>query len=578
MRVPFPVRSIVPLVFVAGLTWTLDAAPAQVQERIQIATPQQRPGMPVPPRDPRAEPKTGTAVIRGRVVSAENGQPLRRAQIRASAPEARLSRVTSTDAEGRFELKELPTGRFTLTASKGGYVMLQYGQRRPFEQGKPIEVTDGQALEKVDFVLPRAGVITGRIVDEFGEPLADAMVMAMRYQYFEGRRRLAPSGRTAQSNDIGQFRIFGLPPGDYYVSAAVRAMGFAGDSDDTTGYAPTYYPGTSNVAEAQRVTVNIGGEINNVDFALTPTKTARISGTAQDSQGRPLAGAFINVIQRQQGDFGTMMFSSSGGQVKPDGSFLISNISPGEYALSARTMDDRGEAEFASVPVSVAGEDITGLVIVTGRGGTLRGAIVTEAGSPPPFRPTEARVSATPTDMSMMPMGGGGSPRVQDDWTFEIKGLLGARLIRAQGAAGWSLKSVLMTGVDVTDTPIDFKGAEEITGVQIVLTNRPSELTGRVLDDRGRPVAEYTVVVFAEDNTRWKPQTRYIMTGRPDQEGRYRVRGLPPETYLAIALEYVQQGEWTDPAFLDQLRGRATRIIIGDGETKALDLKLTPST
>ncbi len=576
MRIPIAVR--LGAILFAGITGAIVVARAATAAPPQGTTQiQQRPGMPIPPRDPRNEPKTGTAVIRGRVVSADGGQPLRRVQIRASAPEARLNRLTSTDAEGRYELKELPTGRYTLLASKGGYVSMQYGQRRPIEPGKQIELTDGQALEKIDFALPRAGVITGRIVDEFGEPIAEAMVQAMRYQYIEGRRRLLPAGRAGQTNDIGQFRIFGLSPGDYYVSAGVRTMSPFGDSDDTSGYAPTYYPGTADVAQAQRLMVTVGQEVMNVDFALTPVKTARISGTAQDSEGKPLTGAFLQVTQRQRGEFGIMMFSASGTQVRPDGSFTISNVSPGEYIIVARSGGDPLDAEFASVPVTVAGEDITGVTITTTRGATMTGTIVMENGDAPSFRASEARLFATPSDFDMMPMAGSGPPRVKDDWTFEMRGLSGSRLIRFNGPPGWTLKAVIVDGVDTIDAPIEFKGAEELAGVQIVVTNRATEISGRVTDDRGRTAAEYTVIVFAEDSARWKPQTRYVTTGRPDQEGRYRIRGLPRETYLAIALDSVQQGEWADPEFLERLRARATRIALGDGETKALDLKLTPS-
>ena len=111
-----------------------------------------------------------------------------------------------------------------MQASKGSYVQLQYGQQRPFEPGKPVEVLEAQTVEKVDFALPHGGVITGRILDEFGEPLADTQVAAMRYQNMGGRRRLMPAGRPAMTNDIGEFRLFAIPPGQYYLSATLRNM------------------------------------------------------------------------------------------------------------------------------------------------------------------------------------------------------------------------------------------------------------------------------------------------------------------------------------------------------------------
>src|SRR2546430_5373237 len=148
------------------------------------------PGQPVqaPPRDNAHPAKTGTATLRGHVVAADTGQPLRKAQVRISAPELRENRLTSTDADGKYEFKEVLAGRYTINASKGSYVQLQYGQQRPFEPGKPLEILDGQLVEKVDFSLPRGGIVTGRVIDEFGEPLPDAMVSMQRYQNMGGQR------------------------------------------------------------------------------------------------------------------------------------------------------------------------------------------------------------------------------------------------------------------------------------------------------------------------------------------------------------------------------------------------------
>ena len=170
--------------------------------------------------------KTGTGRIRGRVLATDGGGPIRRAQVRISgadvAPKAAL-----TDAEGRFEFRDLPAGRFTLQASKSGFVSVQYGQTRPFESGKPIELADKQSLDNADVSMPRGSVIAGRIVDEFGDAIPDVSVTAMRQSWQNGRRRLVPSpGRIAQTNDLGQFRIYGLPPGDYYVSATLRGAPF----------------------------------------------------------------------------------------------------------------------------------------------------------------------------------------------------------------------------------------------------------------------------------------------------------------------------------------------------------------
>src|SRR6188474_782552 len=135
--------------------------------------PIQMPGM-----GPR-QAKTGTARLRGRVMTTETGGPVRRAQVRIMGPDIG-SKTATTDAQGRFEFRDLPAGRFNLSAAKSGFVTVQYGQTRPFESGKAIDLTDGQVLDKADIAMPRGSVISGRLVDEFGDPIADAIVNSMR--------------------------------------------------------------------------------------------------------------------------------------------------------------------------------------------------------------------------------------------------------------------------------------------------------------------------------------------------------------------------------------------------------------
>jgi Carboxypeptidase regulatory-like domain len=249
-----------------------------------------------PPRD-NQQAKSGTAIVRGRVVAGDSGQPLRKAQVRImsnispGSTQLPESRLVTTDASGRYEFKELPAGRYNLTASKGVYVSLQYGQLRPFEPGKPLEILDGQALERIDFALPRGSVITGRVVDEFGEPVSEVQVSAMRYQYTPAGRQLAMAGRQATTNDIGEYRLFALAPGDYYVSATLRGANTFERTDDRSGYAPTYYPSTADTASAQRLTVGVGQTLSEISISLLPIRTAhqwncsRFTGTTDDGSG-----------------------------------------------------------------------------------------------------------------------------------------------------------------------------------------------------------------------------------------------------------------------------------------------------
>jgi hypothetical protein len=528
---------------------------------------QAKPGVPqAPARDTKA-PKAATGVIKGRVTGADNGAPLRRARMVLSAPGLERPLHAATDGQGRYEFTELPAGRYTLKASKSAYVTLEYGQRRAFEGGKPIELADGATLDKVDMSLPRGGVISGTVVDDMGEPVAGISVTALRSQYGEGKRKLVATGITVQANDLGQYRLYGLQPGAYFVGT--RSTPFLLD-----GYpsAPSYYPGTLNPAEGQRVTVRVGQERGGVDLMQPPGRLARVSGAVVDSAARPLTGASVSIVSPSTG----YMLSAP---VKPDGSFLLSNVAPGEYVLAAIVRGPGiGDLQQTMLPITITGEDLAGLVLQMTPGSRVIGRIVSEEGRSLPSSPAGIRVDPLPmtTDVPIRIQNIGTQGIVSDDWSFEMKGLGGTMLFRpSRLPAGYMLKSVLLDGRDVTDTLIDIRGTEDLTGLQVVVTSRVTEINGAPRDAKGQPLLEYTVVVFAEDAARWKYPSRFLATARPDQQGRFRIANLPPGRYLAVALEYLEEGQSEDPDYLEALRPLATRFTLGEGETKTLDLKVT---
>jgi protocatechuate 3,4-dioxygenase beta subunit len=542
-----------------------------------------------PPRDDQTTPQ-GTAKITGRIVSAETGNPLRRAQIRLTAPEIRANRVATSDNNGRYEFTGLAAARYRLQISKAGYVTLEYGQARPFEAGKPLDVVDGQALEKIDFSLPRGSVIAGRVTDEFGDPVADATLQAMRYQFVNGQRQLVNAGRASTSDDIGQFRIFGLMPGDYVVRASVRDGAIASalvGVEEPSGYPVTYYPGTTDVGQAQPVTVALGQELNSVFFPLVPARLARISGTVLDSQGHALSGAVVVVRPATGGGAGGAFNIGGGNQVRADGSFTLNSVPPGEYTLDIqqrpRNLQSLGtdQLEFASIPLSVAGTDISGLTIITTPGVTVAGRVVLQGQKEQttPLRGLQVGTAAPSGAQSLLGIAGRalGGGRVNDDGTFQLRGLAGQQMIRVGNVpAGWAVKSITLEGEDITDAPFDFKsGGGDLTGLTVTLTDKLTDLSGTVLDNRRQAVKDYVLVIFPDDNKLGGGQSRYVRTARPNQDGNFSVKGLPPAHYLAVAVQSLETGTQNDPAVLEQLRPRAKSFALTEGQTLTLSLEMS---
>lgn len=541
-----------------------------------------------------ADAPKGTAILRGSIVAADNGSPIRRAQIRVSAPDARESRVATTDAQGRFEIKELPAGRYTMTASKGGFVSLQYGQRRPSESGTPIELSDGQTIDKLSIALPRGSVIGGRITDEFGEPVANASVTALRYVYAGGTRRMTPAGQNARdtTDDQGHFRLFGLPPGDYYVSATLRTGVEATDpSGETPGYAATYFPGTSNAAEASRVTLAVGQENTNVSFGLIATHLVRVSGQVLTSQGTSASNGMIVLLPVNAGGRPGQVFQQGGGgggRIDATGAFRLTNVAPGRYQLQARAGAGGGpggrggplmgrDFELARMDLTVGNDDVEGLTLVTAPGATVSGIVITDTGEPFDIRPSQLQIAARPANPDSAAFGGGiAASRIGNDWSFTLANINDAVLIRAGGdTQSWTLKSVSINGQDITDTPTEFPPGQAVTGMQIVLTKKSTTLTGQVTDSKGNPVLDATVVVFPSNDKLWTYQSRFIKAARPDQDGKYRVAALPPESYLVIALQGLEDSQAGDPEFLAAIKDLAARLDLAEGESKAVDVKLS---
>ena len=398
-------------------------------------------------------------------------------------------------------------------------------------------------------------------------------------RFVNGERQLVNAGRTARTDDLGAYRIFGLMPGDYIVRASmlrIRTQGPRGVETEQTGYPGHLLSWRRRRRQAQTVTVALGQELSSIAFPLVPARLSRISGTVMGSDGRPLAGAIVMIRARGAG-LGALRMNFIGGggnQVRPDGSFQLTNVPPGDYVLDVQQrprVANRAGAEPGAAGVRVdahqrrrrrhrrshAGDD-------TGRDGLgTRRVSGTRRRRKPDMQVTAAPPSGGSSPIGMLINAKAfGAGRVNQDGTFELRGLAGPQMIRVQGLpAGWAVKSVTLDGSDVTDVPFDFKPGTTSTGLVVTLTDRLTEITGNVRDARGQPIADYVMVVFSEDAKLWGAQSRHVQTTRPNQNGTFSIKGLPPGRYLAAVVPSLENGMQNDPAVLEQLRTRARRIF-----------------
>ena len=349
---------------------------------------QQQPPVRDPQRDPQAReaqsaPK-GTGIIAGSVVTEENTpQPVRGARVQLTSPDMPVSRTVYTDDAGKFRIADLPTSRFTLSATKPGWVRTAYGAKRPDRPGTPITLADGQQMTDVALRMARGGVIAGTITDENGQPAFGAQVRVLQYRMVQGERTLGPvvggAPFSETTDDRGQYRLFGLAAGEYVIAASPRTV-LAGDvramtdgeiraalqalqqppqaqqpgtgptgtpppareEGTTVAYAPVYYPGTTASTNAMTVTLGPGEERSGVDFPLQLVRTAKVEGTVATPAGIPVQSVQLMMVpigSSANPGIGVSLFSRP--TVNPDGKFSYGSVTPGRYLLTARASRPR---------------------------------------------------------------------------------------------------------------------------------------------------------------------------------------------------------------------------------------------
>jgi len=511
------------------------------------------------PRDAAAAAQApkGTAVIRGRVVAPGTRTPIPGARVTLSGTaEFRFPlRSVYADSAGRFEFRELPGGRFSLSGTP-----LQYQLQFLPGPRTEIAVSDGQTVEGVELPLVRAGGIVGRLVDDMGQPVGGVSLQAQKVGEQSGMGSFA----SLMSDELGRFRLFHMSSGSYYLVARPQgAIDYGGPT--TAGFLETFYPGVSARGEATRVEVRAGEDTEVGDLRLMRGRMIRVRGVVVDSQGRPAPGNRTMVtLSRDSG--------ATGRGIDAQGRFEMEPEPPGRYRLSATLRSEAGQfEEFVAQSLTLTDADVD-VVLATRRAITLTGRIV----------PDESVTATLPSSLIVRARSGTPSAEMPMDapvtsaQTFIFPRLAGEVLLRLEGtgSSAFALQAVMRGSEDVTDIPTEF-GADD--QVRIMLTSRRSGLQGTVTADGGKPADRSAVIVFSEDRRYWVPSSTRVQADlRTDRSGHYVAR-VPAGRYYVVAVPVdraMPLGRF-DPAVLDALVPDATTVVVASDEIRVVDIRLT---
>ena len=573
-----------------------------------------------PPQTPGRDRSTvatpiGTGIVAGTVTTdGEKPLPLRRARVVLANPEINFSQTIVTDDSGRFSFGNVPAGRFSLSASKEAFVDVSFGARRPGGPGTTLTLADGGQLTGIALRLPKGGVVTGTVTDAFGQPLADVQIGLLQSAFVNGERRLTQrsSGRT---DDRGVYRIFGLRPGQYVLSAssgrptmmmntpeilfpsdadvdrAIRdatrpATAGAGEAADTTSlgvgrsasYVPMFYPNAPSAAQATVIDVAAGQERAGIDLQLQMLPSGRVEGTVTYADG-PLP-TVVQITMNAVSEEGPTSQSFRSGRAGANGNFQFGSLPPGEYVLAARA-NQPGETSqsslWATASVLISGDSEVPVALELRRGFKVSGRLQFEGAAAPPADLRGWRVGLDAVlgrrDVSL----GVTAAEVQPDGTFMIEGATPGRFklqpsMPTPVANNWMLRAAHAGGRNVLDTPLELFA--DLDDVVLTFTDRLTEVRGALKNANGDPALDQHVILFPSDRSLWVPRSPRIHAMKVANDGSYKFRKVPPGDYLIAASDDVEAGEWMDPLFLQRLAPSGLAVSVAEGEQKMQDLTL----
>jgi hypothetical protein len=470
---------------------------------------------------------------------------------------------------------------------------------------------EGQQFTSASVEITRGGVIAGAVFDERNRPSIRTSVRAMRWGMQGGQRVLSNAG-SATTDDRGIYRIFGLTPGDYIVSAQPRnttsTVVTTGDlqaignepslgraSELVEGYAPVYYPGTTQFGGAQALRVTAGQEHLGIDFPLQRVPLTTVTGQVLAPPGVNVRSVQVRLMHR---DTAQIDIGQQSARPNASGVFTIRSVVPGDYLVTAivTVTPPRQAASppapgappvrpvapppqrrlWAESPLFVDGSYAPTVSLTMQEGMSVSGSVVYNGSSPLPPPNRRVRVSMRAQGQPTQSMRVGTlSANVDEAGRFRIdRAVPGQYTFSASGATGWQVTSVLVNGVDVLDFPFTIKAGEPVPDITVQFGDQSTRMTGVLTGADGTPDADYTVVIFPNDQRYWVPFARRMRSTRPATDGTFGFTGLPPGEYRLAAVTDLDPAELQQPDFLRQLLAASIGVRLIEGQDITQDIRV----